>query len=397
MKITYMDNNATTRVAPEVMEEMSPFMDTLYGNPSSMHSFGGQVQKSISQARERVASALDCSPEEIIFTSGGTEGDNAAIFAAINAQPDKRHIVTTRVEHPAVLNTAKYLETRGYEVTYLPVDDTGRLDIDQLRDSLRQDTALVSVMYANNETGNIYPVQEMARIVKERGILFHTDAVQAIGKFNLSLNSLPVDYLAMSGHKIHAPKGVGALFVRKKAPFRPFIMGGHQENGRRAGTENSAGIIGLGRAMEMASQNIDQENARLAGLRDRLEQGLINSVKNTRINGNPDARLSNTSNISFKYVEGESLLLMMDVLGICASSGSACTSGSLEPSSVLRAMGVPFTYVHGSVRFSLSRYTTEEEVDLVLDNLPGIISRLRDISPFCEGREPGTVSPKYEN
>ncbi len=397
MKITYMDNNATTKVAPEVMEEMSPFMDTLYGNPSSMHSFGGQVQKSINLARERAASALDCSPEEIIFTSGGTEGDNAAIFAAINAQPDKRHIVTTRVEHPAVLNTAKYLETRGYEVTCLPVDDAGRLDIDQLWDSLRQDTALVSVMHANNETGNIYPVQEMAQMVKDRGILFHTDAVQAIGKFNLSLDSLPVDYLALSGHKIHAPKGVGALFVRKKAPFRPFIMGGHQENGRRAGTENTAGIVGLGKAMEMAAQNIDQENTRLAGLRDRLEQGLISSVKHTRINGDPDSRLSNTTNISFKYIEGESLLLMMDVLGICASSGSACTSGSLEPSSVLRAMGVPFTYVHGSVRFSLSRYTTEEEVDLVLDNLPGIISRLRDISPFCEGREPGTVSQKYEN
>ena len=395
MKVTYLDNNATTRVAPEVMEEMLPFMDTLYGNPSSMHTFGGQVQKHLAQARERAAQALDCSPEEIIFTSGGTEGDNAAIFAAVNSQPDKRHLVTTRVEHPAVLNTCKYLEGRGYEVTYLPVDGYGRVNLDQLRESLRPDTALVSVMYANNETGNIYPVQAMAEMVKERGVLFHTDAVQVIGKLDLSMQKLPVDYLALSGHKIHAPKGVGAMFVRKKAPFRPFILGGHQENGRRAGTENTAGIVGLGRAMQLAAMDIAEENTRVAALRDRLEQGLTREVEQTRINGDRKSRLPNTLNISFKYVEGEAILLMLDTLGVCASSGSACTSGNLEPSSVLRAMGVPFTHVHGSIRFSLSRYTTQEEVDLVLDHLPGIINKLRDMSPFGQGREPAASAPRY--
>lgn len=388
MSITYLDNNATTKVAPEVMEEVVPFMDTLYGNPSSMHTFGGQVQKYLVQARERGAAALDCSPEEIIFNSGGTEGDNTAIFAALNHQPEKRHLVTTRVEHPAVLNTCKHLEARGYEVTYLPVDGSGRLSLDQLRESLRPDTALVSIMYANNECGNVYPMQDIAQIVKERGILLHTDAVQAIGKLHLSMRDLPVDYLALSGHKIHAPKGVGALFVRKNAPFRPFILGGHQENSRRAGTENIPGIVGLGKALELVTSNIQEENAAVARLRDKLEQGLEQAVEETRINGDRESRLPNTSNIAFKYVEGEAILLMLDTLGICASSGSACTSGSLEPSHVLRAMGVPFTYVHGSLRFTLSRYTTEEEVDLVLDNLPGMIGRLRKMSPYGRGREP---------
>jgi len=388
MKVNYLDNNATTMVAPEVMEDMLPFMDTLYGNPSSMHTFGGQVQKHLNLARQRTAEALDCSPEEIIFTSGGTEGDNAAIFAAVNSQPDKRHLITSRVEHPAVLNTCKYLESSGYKVTYLPVDNSGRLNLDHLRDSLRPDTALVSVMYANNETGNVYPVQEMVEVVKERGILFHTDAVQVIGKLDLSMRRLPVDYLALSGHKIHAPKGVGAMFVRKKAPFRPFILGGHQENGRRAGTENTAGIVGLGRAMQLAASDVSKESTRVAEQRDRLEEGLLNSVEDARVNGDRQSRLPNTLNISFKYVEGEAILLTLDSLGICASSGSACTSGSLEPSHVLRAMGVPFTHVHGSIRFSLSRYTTEEEVDQVLNNLPGIISRLRNISPFGRDREP---------
>jgi len=388
VKIIYMDNNATTRVAPEVLEEILPFLDTLYGNPSSMHSFGGQVQKHVARARELAAAALDCSPEEIIFTSGGTEGNNAAIFAAVNSQPDKRHIVTTRVEHPAVLNTCKHLEGKGYEVTYLSVDDRGRLSLDQFRESLRPDTALVSVMYANNETGNVYPVQDMAEMVKEREILFHTDAVQAIGKFRLSMRDLPVDYLTLSGHKIHAPKGVGAMFVRKEANFSPFILGGHQESGRRAGTENTPGIVGLGRAMELAVRDIQEENAGVAALRDRLEQGLEEAVDQTRVNGDREFRLPNTSNISFKYAEGEAVLLMLDSLGVCASSGSACTSGSLEPSSVLKAMQVPFSYIHGSIRFSLSRYTTEQEVDLVLGHLPEIVAKLRAISPFGQNREP---------
>ncbi|WP_028575500.1 cysteine desulfurase NifS [Desulfonatronovibrio hydrogenovorans] len=388
MKTIYLDNNATTRTAPEVIQEMQPFFGEYYGNPSSMHSFGGYVQQKIALARERVGAGLGCLPEEVVFTSGGTEADNAAIFSAVQAQPDKKHLVTTRVEHPAVLSTMKYLEGKGYRITYLGVDQEGRLDMDEYIDSLQPETALVSVMYANNETGVIFPVPEMAAAARDRGILFHTDAVQAMGKISMSLNDLPVDYLVLSGHKIHGPKGVGALYVRKKSPFRPYIMGGHQERGRRAGTENTTGIIGLGKAMELAMTHLESGNKKMADLRDRLEQELLKSVPRSRVNGENVNRLPNTLNISFSYVEGEAILLLLDQDGICASSGSACTSGSLEPSHVLRAMGVPFTHVHGSIRFSLSRYTTDQEIDLVLDRLPRIIQRLRDMSPFSAGNEP---------
>ena len=381
--VIYLDNNATTKVAPEVVEAMLPFFGDMYGNASSMHSFGGQVGKYIATAREQVATLLGAQPEEIIFTSCGTESDNTAIQSALLAQPNKKHIVTTRVEHPAVLNTVQYLEKRGYEATYLGVDAKGRLDLDELRAAIRKDTALVSVMYANNETGNMYPIPEIAAIAAERGVLFHTDAVQAVGKTPFSLADMPVNYLALSGHKLHAPKGVGVLYARKGTPVRPLLKGGHQERGRRAGTENSPYIVGLGKACELAGKYMHEERTRVRALRDRLENGLLERISDCIVNGDTENRLPNTSSIAFKYVEGEAILLLLDEHGICASSGSACTSGSLEPSHVLRAMGVPFTFAHGSIRFSLSRYTTDDQIDVVLRVMPSIIARLREISPFA--------------
>ncbi|WP_415715459.1 cysteine desulfurase NifS [Maridesulfovibrio sp.] len=383
----YLDNNATTMVAPEVREAILPLLAEEYGNPSSMHRLGGQSGMLMEQARQKIAAGLNCDPAEIIFTSCGTEGDNTAIFSALEAQPEKKHLITTRVEHPAVLNVAKHYERKGYDVTYLGVDSKGRFDMDQYRTAIRPDTALVSVMYANNESGVISPIQEMAEIAKERGVLFHTDAVQAVGKVAIDLQKLPVDYLVLSGHKIHAPKGIGALFVRKNAPFRPFMLGGHQEHGRRGGTENLPGIVGLGVAMELAAKNIEDENTRVKAMRDRLEKGLMDAIPEAIINGDQEMRLPNTLSIAFKYIEGEAMLLMLDQFGIAASSGSACTSGSLEPSHVLRAMGVPFTFAHGSLRFSLSTYNTDEDIDLVLKELPPIISRLREMSPFRRGDE----------
>ncbi|HAS89286.1 MAG TPA: cysteine desulfurase NifS [Desulfovibrio sp.] len=383
----YLDNNATTMVAPEVREAIIPLLGDEFGNPSSMHRLGGQSGMLMEQARQKIASGLNCDPDEIIFTSCGTEGDNTAIFSALEAQPEKRHIITARVEHPAVLNVAKHYERKGYDVTYLSVDSKGMFDMDQYRTALRPDTALVSVMYANNESGVISPIQEMAEIAKKHGVLFHTDAVQAVGKIPIDLKTLPVDYLVLSGHKIHAPKGVGALFVRKNAPFRPFMLGGHQEHGRRGGTENIPGIVGLGVAMELAVKHIDDENTRVRAMRDRLEKGLVAAIPDAIINGDQEMRLPNTLSIAFKYIEGEAMLLMLDQFGIAASSGSACTSGSLEPSHVLRAMGVPFTFAHGSLRFSLSTYNTDEDIDLVLRELPPIISRLREMSPFRRGDE----------
>lgn len=383
MKTIYMDNNATTMVDPAVFEEMRPYLTELYGNPSSMHHFGGQVGKEITTARQRVADLLGCEPREIIFTSCGSEADNTAIRSALNAQPGKRHIITTRVEHPAVLSLCKHLEKKeGYDVTYLGVDEKGNLDIEEFKAAIRDDTAVASIMWANNETGVIFPIAEIGTICREKGVYFHTDAVQAVGKIPINLKELPVDMLALSGHKLHAPKGMGALYVRRALPFRPFMIGGHQESGRRAGTENTAGIIALGKACEIAAQHIEDENTRVKAFRDKLENGLLAAVDHAIVNGERDRRLPNTSNISFGYIEGEAILLMLDQLGIAASSGSACTSGSLEPSHVLRAMGVPFTFAHGSIRFSLSRFTTEEEVDYVVENLPKIIENLRKLSPF---------------
>lgn len=377
-----MDNNATTQVAPEVLEEMLPYFSEFYGNPSSMHTFGGMVEQKIVEARERLARLLGASPEEIIFTSCGTESDNTAIRAAILSNPDKKHIVTSRVEHPAVKNLYEYLAKNGYRVTFVPVDRKGILDLDYLYKNLSEDTAIVSLMWANNESGVIFPIEDIGKVLKEKGIVFHTDAVQAVGKIPIDLKNVNVDMLSLSGHKLHGPKGVGALYVRKGTKFSPFLIGGHQEKGRRGGTENAASIIGLGKASELAARNISGENIRVKKLRDKLETEILNRVSNAIINGDREHRLPNTTSIAFEFVEGESILLMMDEYGICASSGSACTSGSLEPSHVLRAMGVPFTAAHGSVRFSLSIYNTEEEIDFIIEKLPPIIERLRELSPF---------------
>lgn len=382
MKPIYMDNNATTQVAPQVIEEMLPYFTEHYGNPSSMHAFGGRVGMKIKTARRQVAELLKAAPEEIIFTSCGTESDSTAIYAAIQSNPDKKHIITSRVEHPAVKNLYEHLAKKGYRVTFVPVDGKGRLDLDRLYSELSDDTALVSLMWANNETGVIFPVEEISRKVKERGIVFHTDAVQAVGKIPIDLSEPGIDLLSLSGHKLHAPKGIGVLFVRKGTKFSPFLLGGHQEKGRRAGTENVASIIGLGKACELAAKHIQTENTRVKQLRDKLETELLARIPNAMINGDTQNRLPNTTSVAFEFVEGESILLMMDEFSICASSGSACTSGSLEPSHVLRAMGVPFTAAHGSIRFSLSIYNTEAEIDVVIEKLPPIIERLRTMSPF---------------
>jgi cysteine desulfurase len=393
MNTIYFDNNATTPVAPEALDEMLPYLKELYGNPSSMHTFGGQLHRKVEEARAKVAQLIGAEPEEIIFTSCGTESDNTAIMSAVESLLSKRHVITTRVEHPAVLNFCKHLGRKGFRVTFLPVNNSGQLDIDDLLKVLDEDTALVSIMYANNETGVIFPITEIAEILKERRILFHTDAVQAVGKIPIDTKKLPVDMLSLSGHKLHAPKGVGALYVRKGTRFYPYIIGGHQEMGRRAGTENMASIIGLGKACELAGKNLAEEISYLKSLRNKLETALSKSCPDVRVNGDINNRLPNTTNLSFEYVEGEAILLRLNEYGICASSGSACTSGSLEPSHVLRAMGIPFTAIHGSIRFSLSRYNTEAETDRVIEIMPGIIKELRLLSPF--GREKLNQSIKF--
>jgi len=382
VKEVYLDNNATTMVAPEVCDAMAPFFDELWANPSSMHTFGGQVRRHVDDARERVAALIGADPAEIVFTSCGTESNNMAVRGKVEAAAGRAHIVTTRVEHPAVLTPCRYLESRGYGLTELGVDAQGRLDLDRLKDSIRRDTAIVSIMWANNETGVMFPIDEIAEIVNRAGSVLHTDAVQVVGKVPVDMRATPVDMMSLSGHKLHAPKGVGALYIRKGTQVNPLLLGGHQESGKRAGTENVPYIVGFGRACELAGECMADEMTRVAGMRDRLEQGILDSCPDVRVNGDREHRLPNTTNISFEYVEGEAILLSLDELGIAASSGSACTSGSLEPSHVMRAMGVPFTAAHGSVRFGLSRYTTDAEIDYVLDHLPTIISRLRDISPF---------------
>lgn len=385
MKEVYLDNNATTKVDEAVFEEMRPYFCELYGNPSSMHFFGGQVQTKVDEARKRVAALLGALPEEIIFTACGTESDNTAIRSALEVFPEKRHIITTRVEHPAVLTMCRNLSKRGYRVTELNVDGEGRLDLDELKKAVDDDTVLVSIMYANNETGVVFPIEEIGAIVKEKGALFHTDAVQAVGKIPLDMSRSTIDMLSLSGHKLHAPKGIGILYLRKGVPFRPFLVGGHQEKNRRSGTENTASIIALGKACELAGKYMEDENTRVKSMRDRLEKELLALIPNGRINGGKAERLPNTLSIALEFVEGEAILLLLSEHGICASSGSACTSGSLEPSHVLRAMGVPFTCAHGSIRFSLSRFTTDAEIDLVIRELPPIIRHLREMSPF--GRE----------
>ena len=382
IRTVYADNNATTRVAPEVLEAMLPFFKEQFGNPSSMHYLAKPAEQAITKAREQVACLLNADPSEIVFTSCGTESDNAAIRGVLAALPHKKHIITTRVEHPAVRNVCQYLGKNGYRVTELPVDKMGQIDLDELRETLDDDTALVSIMWANNETGIIFPVREIADMVKSRGALLHCDAVQAAGKLHIDLRTVNVDLLSISGHKLHAPKGIGVLYIRKGTYFSPLMIGGHQEKGRRAGTENVPYIVGLGKACELALEQMEDEQTRVKSLRDRLEQELLEKALDASVNGDPTNRLPNTTSISFKYIEGEAILLMLSAEGIAASSGSACTSGSLEPSHVLRAMGVPFTRVHGSIRFSLSRYNSDEEVSYIVEKMVPIARRLREISPF---------------
>lgn len=377
-----MDNNATTRVADEVLAEMLPLLKDFYGNPSSMHTFGGKVGKKIRYAREQVAQLLQCDPAEIVFTGCGTESDNTAIKGVLAANPNKHKIITTRVEHPAVLATCRELQGQGYSLVELGVSADGQIDLDELAEEIDENTTLVSIMYANNETGVVFPIDKIAQLTKSKGVVFHTDAVQAVGKIPLNMKETPIDLLSLSGHKLHSPKGIGALFVRKGTRISPFMIGGHQEAGRRAGTENTPGIVALGRACQLAADNIIEENSRVKALRDKLERAILKSCPSATLNGDKKNRLPNTSNISFEYIEGEAILLLLDQFGICASSGSACTSGSLEPSHVLRAMGVPFTSAHGSIRFSLSRYNTEDEIDFVIEKMPTIVNRLRQLSPF---------------
>ena len=377
----YFDNNATTRVLPEVADVMLPFLTEYYGNPSSIHRFGSQVGQKITEARAQVAALLDAAdPVEVMFTSCGTEGDNAAIRGILEARSEKRHIVTTQVEHPAVLGLCQHLEKKGYRVTWLGVDQDGALDLEELRAVLSDDTALVSIMWANNETGVIFPIAEIGAIVRSRGIPLHVDAVQAAGKLALKVKDLPIDLLTISGHKFHAPKGVGALYVRRGIPFPPFMIGGHQERNRRAGTENVAAIIGMGKAAEIALGRLAEDATRVKKLRDQLEALLLDSCPDSRVNGQRQNRLPNTLNISFRYLEGESILVLLDQQGICASTGSACTAGSSEPSHVLRAMKVPADWLQGAVRFSLSRFNTEAEVYYVNQKAPPIVQRLVGLS-----------------
>jgi cysteine desulfurase len=379
--IYYFDNNATTRVAPEVVDAMIPFLREHWGNPSSTYVFGRQVGEHVDQARARVAALINAEPREIIFTSCGTESNNSAIHSALVTQPEKRHVLTTAVEHSANLKFCEFLLKRGYTVTFLPVAPDGALDGELLEKSIRPDTAIVSVMWANNETGVLFPVRDIAAICRRKGVLFHTDAVQTPGKLKIDVRELDVDFLSLSAHKLHAPKGIGLLYVKRRVKYQPYIVGGGQERGRRGGTENVASIVGFGRAAELAMASLDDENTRVRALRDRLEDGILGSIPGSSRNGAKEPRLPNTSNIAFEGVEAEGILMLLDQAGICASSGSACTTGSLDPSRVLTAMGCSAARARSSIRLSLGIYNTEAEVDYVLQHLPRIIDKLRASSP----------------
>jgi cysteine desulfurase len=399
MRQVYLDNNATTRVDQEVVDAMIPYFREQYGNPSSMHSFGATVGTALKHARRQLQTLLGAEfDHELIYTSGGTESDNMAITSALETQTGRNEVITSTVEHPAVLALCKYLsEQRGVKVHYVPVDARGRLDVDFYRSVLGPKTAIASIMWANNETGTLFPVERLAELAHGVGALFHTDAVQAVGKIPVDMKSSEIDMLSLSGHKLHGPKGVGALYVRRGVRLRPMIRGGHQERGRRAGTENAPSIIGLGRAAELALANMHEEQTRVRGLRDRLEHGLLERIERSMVTGDPDHRLPNTTNIAFEFIEGEAILLMLNRAGIAASSGSACTSGSLEPSHVLRAMNIPYTAAHGAIRFSLSRENEDADVDAVLEAMPGIIAKLRELSPFWRDETAGNkaFNPAY--
>lgn len=384
-----MDNNATTAVRPEVLEAMLPFFREQFGNPSSVHWAGRAVSGAVEKAREQVATLINCAPAEIVFVSCGSEGDNMAIKGTAEALREKgNHIITTSVEHPAVLNTCEYLEKQGFRVTYLPVDKDGMLDLKELEAAITAETILISVMWANNETGNLYPIEEIGAIARKYKVRFHTDAVQTVGKIPVDVQKANVDLLVLSGHKLGAPKGVGAIYIRRGTRMNALIHGGHQERNRRAGTYNVAGIVGLGLACELSGAEMTESSVRIAALRDRLQEGIMSAIPEIKLNGHPTRRLPNTLNISFAYIEGESLLLNFDMKGIAASSGSACTSGSLEPSHVMGAMCVDVVLAHSSTRFSLGHDNTEEEVDYVLEILPPIVQRLREMSPLYNRKEP---------
>lgn len=391
MEPIYLDNNATTACDPAVVKAMLPYFTEQFGNPSSMHSFGNKVAQALKEARVQVQTLLGAEHDsEIVFTSCGTESDSTAILSALKAQPERNQVITTVVEHPAILTLCEYLEKDGVVVHRLGVDKKGRVDLDEYKSFLSPRTAIVSAMWANNETGTLFPVEEMAAMAHSVGAMFHTDAVQAVGKVAIDLKKTEIDMLSLSGHKLHAPKGVGVLYLRRNTRFRPLLRGGHQERGRRAGTENSASIVGLGLASQLAQDYMDYENTEVKRLRDRLEAGILSKVPSCFVTGDPGNRLPNTASIAFEFVEGEGILLLLNKQGIAASSGSACTSGSLEPSHVLRAMGIPYTAAHGTIRFSLSRYNTEAEIDRVIDVVPPIIAQLRKISPYWG--ESGPVS-----
>lgn len=395
MSPIYLDNNATTACDPAVVEAMIPYFTEQFGNPSSMHSFGNRVGLAIKKARMQVQALLGAEHDtEIIFTSCGTESDATAIMSALRAQPERREIITTMVEHPAVLSLCQHLEKEGYTVHYLKVDAKGRLDLEAYRRLLTDRVAIASVMWANNETGTLFPIEEMAEMASAAGVTFHTDAVQAVGKVPLNLMNTRIDMLSLSGHKLHAPKGIGVLYLRRGARFRPLLRGGHQERGRRAGTENTAAIVGLGVAAELALENMAVENTLVKQLRDRLEVGILGQVQNAFVTGDVSNRLPNTANIAFEFVEGEAILLLLNKLGIAASSGSACTSGSLEPSHVMRAMGIPYTAAHGTIRFSLSRYNVAEEIERVIAAVPPVIAQLRKLSPYWGENGPVTEPEK---
>jgi cysteine desulfurase len=373
----YLDNNATTQVAPEVLLEMLPFLQEQYGNPSSAYSFGKHAAKAVHTAREQVASLLRCDPSEVIFTSCGTESDNSAIQSALLLDPDRKHLVTSRVEHSAIIKHAEALARRGYEVTWLDVDSDGLIDLNDLERAIREDTAIVSLMWANNETGTLFPIEEAAEICRSKGTPFHTDAVQAVGKIDIDLRQLPINFLSLSGHKLHAPKGVAALYVSRKTRFTPYLIGGGQENKKRGGTENTASIVALGKAAELASSALQEENSRVKKLRDRFEQELLETVSSVQVNGHRAYRLPNTSSLAIEGIDSEGMLMLLDQRGICCSAGSACTAGSLEPSHVLRAMGYSNERARGSLRFSFSRFNSEKEVDQALHIIPNAIEKLR--------------------
>ena len=376
----YFDNNATTQLDPQVLRVMLPFLQEQYGNPSSAYSFGRAAATAVATAREQVAALLRCDPSEIIFTSCGTESDNSAIQSALLIDPDRKHLVTSKVEHSAIIKQAEALARRGYEITWLDVDSSGMMNLEALEEAIREDTAIVSLMWANNETGVLFPIEEAAEICRSKGTIFHTDAVQAVGKIGIDLSRLPINFLSLSGHKLHAPKGVAALYVNRRTRFSPYLLGGGQENKRRGGTESTASIVALGHAAELASAALDEEIGRVKALRDRFEQGMLDAVSSVQINGDRTRRLPNTSNLAIEGVDSEGMLLLLDQRGVCCSAGSACTAGSLEPSHVLKAMGFPTERARGSLRFSFSRFNTEAEVDLALQIIPNAVEKLRSMS-----------------